>query len=242
MTKRLRTLGVALSLAGLGFLVAGGVAYTKVQDGYGSLQAFSEVQNVRLSYNDDGQLTDRGTTEGAEAILGLLTEDWAYPVNYADLDPNDPLVNTASEYMFQMATIGYHTLHGTQTVILAEDVEYNGELFAAGTYDFEVSGRYWTAFDRSHPIEGPARSQAWSGTTHGLFGELGVGTVTHTALQMGLAIAGILAGIGLLGLLAGLGLVWATGAKREETAGAIAGRLAPDSERDAVPVLAGSDV
>ena len=218
MTKRLRTLGVVLALAGLGFLVAGGIAYTKVQDGYGSLQAFSEAQNVTLTYNDDGQLTDRGTTEGAQAILGLLTEDWNYPINYGDLNPADPLVNTASEYMFQMATIGYHTLHGTQTIVLTEDVEYNGEFFAAGTYDFAVDGRYWTDFDRRHPLEGPARSQAWSGTAHGLFGELGVGTVTHTALQMGLAIAAILTGVGLLGLLSGLGLVWATGARKEHAA------------------------
>ena len=32
------------------------MAYTKVQDGYTSLQAFSEAQNVELSYNEDGQL------------------------------------------------------------------------------------------------------------------------------------------------------------------------------------------
>ena len=40
--------------------------------------------------------------------------------------------------------------------------------------------------------------------------DLGVGTVTHTTLQMGLAVAGILAAVGLLALLAGLGMVWAT--------------------------------
>ncbi len=110
MSKRLRTLGVVLALAGVGFLAAGIVAYGRVQDGYGSLQAFSEAQNVTLSYNEDGQLTDRGTTEGAQAILTLLTEEWGYPANMGDLDPADPLVNTATEYMYQMATIGYHTL------------------------------------------------------------------------------------------------------------------------------------
>ncbi|MBU1227918.1 MAG: hypothetical protein KJ698_12005, partial [Actinobacteria bacterium] len=138
MTKRLRVLGVILSLAGLGFVVAGGIAYSRVQDGYGSLQAFSEQQNVTLSYDESGQLTDRGTTEGAQAILSLLTNDWSYPVDRADLDPNDPLVNTASEYMYQMATIAYHTLNGAQTVALPEDVEYKGEVFAAGTYQFDV--------------------------------------------------------------------------------------------------------
>ncbi len=209
MAKRLRTVGIALALIGLGFVVAGGVAFVRVQDGYDSLQAFSEAQNVTLTYNDGGQLIDRGSIEGAQAILSLLTDDWRYPVDMADLDPADPLVNTASEYMYQMATIGYHTLDGTQTVVLDEAVEYDGELFPAGTYEFEVDGRYWTDFDRSHPIEGPARSQAWSGTVHGLFGELGVGTVTHTALQMGLSIAGILAGVGAVALVAGGGLVWA---------------------------------
>ena len=208
MKRRLRTLGVVLAFIGLGFVVAGAVAYTKTQAGYRSLQAFSEAQNVTLTYNEDGQLVDRGEPAGAEAILSLLTQDWGYPVVEADLDPGDPLVNTASEYMYQMATIGYHTLHGTQTVVLDEAVEYNGETFEPGTYEFEVDGRYWTDFDRGHPIEGPARDMAWSGTAHGLFGELGVGTVTASTLQIGLAIAGLFAGIGATLILAGAGLVW----------------------------------
>ena len=232
MEKRLRSLGIILVVAGVAFVAIGGVAYTRVQDGEAALQAFSEAQNVTLSYNEDGQLIDRGTTEGAEAIMTLLEDDWGYPVNKSDLDPADPLVNTASEYMFQMATIGYHILHGTQTVVLAEDVEYNGEVFAAGTYDFEVDGRYWTGFDRRHPIEGPARSQAWSGTVHGLFGELGVGTITHTATQMGLAVAGLFAALGAFGLLSGFGLIWATKTKKEETPTAVppASDAAPDKE------------
>ncbi|NOX23604.1 MAG: hypothetical protein GXP36_11020 [Actinobacteria bacterium] len=208
MLRRLRLLGIALIAVGLGFIVASGVAYTRIQAGYDTLQAFSQAQNVTLSYNEDGQLIDRGTTEGADAIMALLTDDWAYPVKMADLDPNDPLVNTASEYMFQMATIGYHVLNGTQTVTLTEAAEYKGETYPAGTYEFEVDGRYWTDFDRKNPIEGPARSQAWSGTVHGLFGELGVGVVTHSVLQMGLGLAGILAGLGLIFGLTGGGLVW----------------------------------
>jgi hypothetical protein len=201
---------MVLAIAGLGFLVAGGFAWYKVQDGYGSLQAFSESQNVTLSYNEDGQLVDRGTTEGADAIMELLTEAWAYPVVEGDMDPNDPLVNSASEYMYQMAVITYHTLHGTQTVVLDEDVEYNGEVFPAGTYEVEVDGKYWTDFDRMHPLEGPARGQAWSGTAHGLIAELGVGTVTHSTLQLGLGVSGMLAGIGLVFMLTGFGLVWAS--------------------------------
>jgi hypothetical protein len=198
------------------FVVAGGVAYGKVQEGYGSLQAFSESQNVTLSYNEDGQLIDRGTTEGADAIMELLTVAWDYPVVESDLNVDDPLVNTASEYMFQMATITYHTLHGTQTVELTADREYNGETFVAGIYEVPVDGKYWTDFDRMHPLEGPARGQAWSGTAHGLIGELGVGTVTHSTLQMGLGLAGISAGIGLFALLAGFGLIWTSKAKDGE--------------------------
>lgn len=244
MAKRLRTLGIVLSVIGVIFVISGGVAYTQVQDGYGSLQSFSEAQNVTLSYNEDGQLVDRGTTEGADAIMVLLTEDWGYPVKDADLDPNDPLVNTASEYMFQMATIGYHTLHGTQTVVLDEAVEYDGQTYAAGEYQVVVQdvgsparvaaglGGYWTDFDRMNPIEGPARGQAWSGTAHGLIGELGVGTVTHSALQMGLAIAGTLAAIGLTVLVAGLGLVWAT---KEEKA-TKPDTTEPESKKELEPV------
>ena len=197
MGKRLQKLGIVLTVIGVLFLVAGGVAYSKVQDGYDSLQAFSEAQNVTLSYNEDGQLTDRGTVEGAQAIMTLLEDDWNYPVVSGDLNPDDPLVNTATEYMYQMATISYHTLDSTQTVVLAEDVEFEGVVYTAGTYEFEVDGRYWTDFDRQHPIEGPARSQAWTGTVHALVGELGVGTVTHSTLQMGLGLFGILAGLGL---------------------------------------------
>jgi hypothetical protein len=216
MIKRLTKLGYLLILVGLVFVVAGGVAYTKVQAGYDSLQAFSEAQNVELSYNEDGQLTDRGTTEGADAILALLKDDWQYPVVDGDLDPNDPLVNTGTEYMYQMATVGFHTLNSTQEVTLTEDVEYNGEVFEAGTYDFDVDGRYWTGFDREHPIEGPARELAWTGTAHGLFGELGVGTVTHSTLQMGLGLAGLLAGLGVTFMLTGAGLAWAVKAQKNE--------------------------
>lgn len=42
------------------------------------------------------------------------------------------------------------------------DVEYNGEVLKAGTYEFAVDGCYWADFDRQHPIEGPARAQAWT--------------------------------------------------------------------------------
>ena len=215
MTRRLQVLGALLALIGLGFLIGGGVAYAKVQDGQDSLQAFSAAQNVVLEYNEDGQLVDRGETEGAEAIMSLLEDDWKYPVVESELDPADPLVNTASEYMYQMATIAYHTLHGETTVVLTEDTEYNGETFKAGEYPVVNDGRYWTGFDRMHPIDGAARAQIWNPTAHALIGELGVGTVTAQALTMGLALSGLLAGLGATFLLAGLGLVWAGASKKQ---------------------------
>lgn len=241
MTNRLRTLGIILTVFGLVLLAAGGVAYTRTAAGFDALQTFSEAQNVTLSYNEDGQLVDRGTTEGADAIKAMLTEQWGYPLVESDLDPNDPLVNTASEYMYQMATIGYHTLNGSQTVVLNEDVEYNGEVFAAGEYEVAINeigspdrvaaglGGYWTDFDRQHPLEGPARAQAWSGTVHGLFGELGVGAVTYTSIQMGYALAGIFAGMGILSIIGGLGLFWAF---KDEKVGAV--RFPKDREPELV--------
>ena len=214
MRNRLKKLGFVVLAIGVAFLVAGVVAYTRVQDGYDSLQAFSEEQNVTLSYNEDGQLTDRGTTEGADEIMILLTEDWQYPVVTSDLDPADPLVNTATEYMYQMATISHHVLDGTVEVVLTEDVDYNGELYEAGTYEVPTEGKYWTGFDRLHPLEGPARAEVWTGTVHGLVGELGVGTVTHSTLQMGLALSALFAGLGLTFMLMGGGIAWAMTSKR----------------------------
>jgi hypothetical protein len=216
MISRLRGLGIVLGIIGFAFVAAGGYAFFKVQEGTASLNAFSEAQGVELSYNEDGQLIDRGTVEGAEPIMALLTDEWGYPVAGGELDPDDPLVNTASEYMYQMATVAYHTLHGTQTIVLEEDVEYNGEVFAAGTYEFPIDGRYWADFDREHPLEGPARAQAWTGVAHALIAELGVGTVTAQALTMGLALAGLFAGLGGTLVLTGAGLVWATRAARED--------------------------
>jgi hypothetical protein len=210
MIRRLRGLGIVLGLIGFAFVAAGGYAFMKTQEGFTSLNSFSAAQNVQLAYNEEGQLVDRGETEGAQAIMALLTDDWGYPVVASELDPNDPVVNTGSEYMFQMATVTYHTLNGVQTVVLTEDVEYNGELFPAGEYEFAVDGRYWADFNREHPIEGPARAQAWTGVAHALIAELGVGTATAAALQLGLALAGLFAGVGATFLLTGAGLVWAT--------------------------------
>jgi hypothetical protein len=214
MNGRLKGLGILLVIIGIGFVAGGGYAYLKTQEGARSLQAFSAAENVKLSYNDQGQLVDRGKTEGAAAIMSLLTNDWGYTVNQADFNPNDPVVNTASEYMYQMATITFHTLHSTQTVVLPEDVTAaDGTVYKAGEYKFDVDGRYWAAFDRSNPIEAAAREKAWTGTAHALIAELGVGSVTASTLQMGLGLAGLFAGLGATIILTGLGLVWATRAE-----------------------------
>ena len=217
MTTRLRKLGLVLAVFGLAFAAAGAYAFIKVQDGQKSLQAFSAAQNVQLTYNDQGQLVDRGETEGAQAIMGLLTNDWGFPVVASELDPNDPVVNTGSEYMYQMATVSYHTLHGTQIVVLDEDfTAKDGTVYLAGVeYEIPVDGRYWADFDRSSPIDAAVRAQAWTGVAHALIGELGVGTVTASALQMGLGLAALFGGVGFTFLLAGLGLFWAA---RPETA------------------------
>ena len=210
MINRLRGLGIVLGLIGLAFILAGGFAFMKTQQGTSSLNAFSAAQNVELSYNEDGQLVDRGETAGAIAIMALLTDEWGYPVSSAELDPNDPVVNTSSEYMYQMATVAYHTLTGTQTIVLEEDVVYNGETFLAGEHEFAIDGRYWSGFDREHPLEGPAREMAWTPTAHALIAQLGVGTATASALQLALGLSALFAGVGATFLLAGVGLVWAT--------------------------------
>lgn len=223
MTGRLKKLGIVMAVLGIAFIGGGVFALTMVLGGYNSLQQFSEAQNVTLSYNEDGVLVDRGTTEQAQEILALARDDWGYNIVDSELDPDDPLVNTGSEYMYQMALISYHVMHGTYTVTLEEDVEYNGEVFEAGTYEFspaeefgegedgKMSG-YWTDFDRMHPIEGKVREMAWTGTAHGLIGELGVGSVTASTLQLGLGVAGFMGGVGATLVLLGAGLFWAAGA------------------------------
>jgi len=217
MNKRLQRVGIGLALMGLVFFAAGGYTLYKTQQGANALQTFSAAQNVKLNYNDQGQLVDRGETAGAAAIMSLLVNDWGYAVDQGDLNPNDPLVNTASEYMYQMATISYHTLHGATTVTIPEDVVVDGQVVTkAGTYDFENTGKYWTGFDRTDPIQAAARDKIWTGTAHALIAELGVGSVTASALTMGLGIAALFALVGLTVLMTGLGLVWAARASTEK--------------------------
>jgi len=244
--KPLGLLGVFLIVVGIGYFVGAGVAYSKTQGGYGSLAAFSAAQNVELSFNEDGQLIDRGTTEGAQGIMQLLKDDWDFPVvegcgnliSPAGICADDPVVNNQSEYMYQMATIVFHTLHGTQTVTLSQgqldraiedgtffeadgtytganvDADGNamaGTVIVADTpYEVAVDGRYWSDFNRADPIDASVREQAWTGTAHALVAELGVGAATHSALQLALGIAGLLAGLGVVCMVMGIAFLWHT--------------------------------
>src|SRR3954470_19785701 len=217
MYGRMRALGIVLAVTGLLFVAGGTFVFAKTYEGYNSLQAISAAQDVELSYNDQGQLVDQGDAASALAIMTILRDEWKYPVNTADLNPNDPVVNTATEFMYQMATITHHIKDGTQTVVLPADVTAaDGTVYKAGTYDFAVDGRYFSQFNRANPIEGKARDQAWSGTGLALISNLGVGTATATALQLGLGIAALFAGFGLFALIAGFGLVWVARAATQE--------------------------
>ncbi len=217
MNGRLKILGAMLAVFGLAFIAGGGFAFYKTNQGAQSLQAFSAAQNVKLNYNENGQLVDRGETAGSEKIMALLTNDWGYTVDRSELNPNDPLVNTASEYMYQMATISYHTLNAETTVTIPEDVIVDGAVVTkAGTYAFVNDGRYWTGLDRTNPIEGAAREKIWTGTALALIGQLGVGSITASTLQIGFGLAALIAGLGATLLLFGLGLVWAARAADEK--------------------------
>ena len=61
MASRLRITGVGLIIVGIVALIAAGYAYMQVQAGQDALNGFSAAQNVTLSYNEDGELIDRGS-------------------------------------------------------------------------------------------------------------------------------------------------------------------------------------
>ena len=112
MTGRLRKVGIVLAIFGLVFMAGGAMPPSRSRRAIARWTPSAPRRTCALTYNDEGQLVDRGETAGAQAIMALLTEDWGYPVVTGELDPNDPVVDTASEYMYQMATVAYHTLHG----------------------------------------------------------------------------------------------------------------------------------
>jgi hypothetical protein len=211
--KRLRILGFVLVAAGLAVAGIGlGYGLPTANAGLDSAQAMYEAQGVTLSYNDEGQLVDRGTPEGAEKIMALLVEDFAYPVDRANFDPDDPLVNTRDELMFQYATITYHVLHGLRTVTLTESdvpITYRGVTYSEpGEISIEV-GKYYAQFDRTNPIERQLRD-AWSPQALALVSMLAGGHANQAAGELALYLSLGMAGIGGLFALAGAGLAWAT--------------------------------
>jgi hypothetical protein len=207
MEKKLTRLGVVIGVFGLAFFLAAGYAFIKVQEGQRSLAAFSSAQNVTLAYNDQGQLLDHGDAAAAQNIMNLLTNEWGYAVNPADFNPNDPVVNTASEYMYQLATITEHTL--SSTVTLPTDIkDADGNIVAHAGDKVAVNGRYYADFNFANPVDSAVRGLAWSPLPLSLIGQLGVGAVTATSLQMGIAMVGMLLAIGFGFELAGVGLVW----------------------------------
>ena len=215
MGARLKKLGVVVAILGLLFVVGAGIAAYKVKQGSEALGAFAAEQNVNLRYDENGNFLS-GDAEESAAILSLVRDDWKYPIVMSELDPDDPLVNTASEYMVQMGTVTYHVLNGEATITLpegSEDAEYNGKTYSAGdTVEFVNDGKYWTGFDRNNPIEAAARGQVWTATAHGLIGELGVGAATASTLQLGYGVAAVVGGLGGTLILLGFGLIWAAGA------------------------------
>jgi hypothetical protein len=221
--KKLTRLGVVIAVFGLAFFVAAGYAFVKVQEGQHSLAAFSAAQNVQLAYNDQGQLLDHGDAAAAAGIMNLLTNEWGYAVNPGDFNPNDPVINTASEYMFQMATITEHTL--SSTVTLPTDIkDADGNIVAHAGDKVAVDGRYYSEFNFANPVDSTVRGLAWSPLALSLIGQLGVGAVTATSLQMGFAMVGMLLAVGFGFELAGFGLAWVA---RPEKAKVPARRTAP---------------
>jgi hypothetical protein len=207
MEKKLTRLGIVIAVFGLAFFVAAGYAFVKVQEGTRALNAFSTAQAVTLTYNDQGQLLDHGDVAAAQGIMNLLTNEWGYAVNPGDFNPNDPIVNTPSEYMYQMAAINEHTLSSTVT-LPADITDANGNIVAHAGDKVAVDGRYYAQFDRTDPIAAEVRTLAWNPLPLALIGQLGVGAVTASSLQLGLGLSGLFAAVGFGFLLAGIGLVW----------------------------------
>jgi hypothetical protein len=207
MAKKLTRLGVVIAVFGLAFFVAAGYAFIKTQEGTRALNSFSAAQGVKLAYNEQGQLLDHGDAAAAAGIMDLLTKDWGYTVNQADFNPADPIVNTPSEYMYQMATISEHVL--ASTVTLPADVkDADGNVIAPAGTKVPVDGRYYAGFNNQNPVDSAARGLAWSPLPLALIGQLGVGAATASSLQLALGIAGLFAAVGFGFLLAGIGLVW----------------------------------
>ena len=81
--------GLVLIIGGIIGIGLGGFLYLTANAGVDSLQTVYETQGRFMTYDDDGNFTDRGTKEAGGAILSLIENDWDFPLNRANLDPND---------------------------------------------------------------------------------------------------------------------------------------------------------
>lgn len=207
--KRLPLVGVFFALVGIVLLIGGGAAIGMAKAGKKSIDAVYNAQKLMMTYDANGNFTDQGTVENGNAILSLLTNDWRYPLKKSSLDPKDALVNTPDEVMVQYARISYHTLHNTVKVTLDKDAEYKGKTYTAGVHDVPINGRYWQDFDRQNPLDGPARTQAWSATVLGLLASLQAGFASHTLVELAWFVGLLVMGLGMTFLVGGLGIAYA---------------------------------
>ena len=209
--SRIRIVGILLVCAGVA-MTGVGLFYGMPQanNGLASAEAMYQAQGVALTYNEQGQLVDRGTTEGAAKIMALLEGTWKFPVNHANFDPANPIVNTRDELMFQYATITYHVLHTAIKVTLTADqvpITYRGVTYAEpGTYDIAPEA-YYAQFDRTNPIESQLRA-AWTPQALALVAALAGGHANQAVGELAFATTLAISGIGALFALGGAGLVW----------------------------------
>ncbi len=211
LAMRVRILGVAVVLAGLGVAGAGFLyGMPQADDGLASAQAMYEAEGVYLSYDANGTLLDRGSPEGAQKIMALLEDEYKYPVNHDNFDPDDPLVNTRDELMYEYATITYHVLHSTVAVKLtAADVPitYRGvEYTAPGTYNITLE-HYYAHLDRTNPIERQLR-EAWSPMAFALTASLAGAHANQAAGELARMTTIGIGAIGLVIAAIGAGVVW----------------------------------
>ncbi len=192
MNSRLKVIGVMLAVIGLAFIAGGGFAYYKTDQGAKSLQAFSAAQNVTLNYNEAGQLVDRGETEGAVAIMSLLTNDWGYTVDTVGAQPERP----AGQHRHRVHVPDGHDLlpHPAWNARRSSSTRPSRPTTAPSMPPARTSSRMTAAIGPASTArtrsKRAAREQLWTRTAHALIGELGVGTVTASTLQIGLGHGG----------------------------------------------------
>ena len=132
------------------------------------------------------------------AIMSLLTNDWGYAVNTVASSTR------MTRWSTRQASTCTRWPRSPTTPLAARRRSSStrpsrpttGRSTRQAPMSSQTDGRYWTGFDRTNPIEGAAREQVWTGTAHALIAELGVGSVTASALQIGLGMAALLAGFG----------------------------------------------